>query len=644
MGFVCSSEKERKYPNSGLYNYDSEKEKLIINLIGKINFKDLFLEGLTPEFLKLFQENSNLYYFQSFLEGISYEHGLFGKSKDIKKAFKIYKEAADFKYDYLCMYRMHRIFLTDYEYFNIKKNGDLHRLYLYKCFAYLPSFLLDNTYHLLNKINVAYELAILLDKCDDNNTFDEFMDFLNNHKKEFNISSNDIKLMKSVFNGYFYSEQIEENIEIIDSLLDFEKGDKAHYEAKLKYCYFYLKHSGESCVQEKVKNVFEDLILSGYYKACLDYGRFLLNEQKYDEAKIILKKGFDNCQYLCNGEYIFLILSTTDFKQILSDYNIISYLLKNMCVDISFIKLGQTSFYYQIYYLIKHSSFKENILNDFVKYAIEIFQIDEKNVQSQTTEFINEKFAEKYIIQIPCAFGCLCYYGISDIIKSDKERALIYFKKSYQLSKEKEYNSDKIFSYLYIYKCRKFLLKNNKISIRKLNKTKEKLFRFYEDSNLNNLDAIEAYNYYKLYKIGVYGNTQSKLISILKRGKNIKLLFHFREFVYREKCRIALEKEYSNSSLNQNNIILKNENSNNKNIINIFFRSMEGNQYNIQVPKNLQFIVAIHNLYTKYPELETKKIGTYVCNGNKICIFDTMEENEIKEGNIIIIINKVDKE
>ena len=34
---------------------------------------------------------------------------------------------------------------------------------------------------------------------------------------------------------------------------------------------------------------------------------------------------------------------------------------------------------------------------------------------------------------------------------------------------------------------------------------------------------------------------------------------------------------------------------------------MEGNQYNIQVPKNLQFIVAIHNLYTKYPELETKK-------------------------------------
>ena len=122
-----------------------------------------------------------------------------------------------------------------------------------------------------------------------------------------------------------------------------------------------------------------------------------------------------------------------------------------MCVDISFIKLGQTSFYYQIYYLIKHSSFKENILNDFVKYAIEIFQIDEKNVQSQTTEFINEKFAEKYIIQIPCAFGCLCYYGISDIIKSDKERALIYFKKSYQLSKEKEYNSDKIFSYLYIY-------------------------------------------------------------------------------------------------------------------------------------------------------------------------------------------------
>ena len=37
-----------------------------------------------------------------------------------------------------------------------------------------------------------------------------------------------------------------------------------------------------------------------------------------------------------------------------------------------------------------------------------------------------------------------------------------------------------------------------------------------------------------------------------------------------------------------------------------------------------------------------KKIATYVSNGNKICIYNTIEENELKEGNIIVIINKFD--
>ena len=69
---------------------------------------------------------------------------------------------------------------------------------------------------------------------------------------------------------------------------------------------------------------------------------------------------------------------------------------------------------------------------------------------------------------------------------------------------------------------------------------------------------------------------------------------------------------------------------------------MENKQYNLRVSKNLQFIVAIHNLYTKYPELESKKIATYVCNGSKICIFDTIQENELNDGNIVVIINKVD--
>ena len=214
----ASSNTIKNYPNSGLFNYDEEKEKIIINSIGKVNFKELFMEGLSPEFFKLFQENSKLFYSQCFLEGISYKYGLFAKSKNIKKAFKIYQEGADFKYDYLCMYRMHRIFLTDYEDFKVPKNGDLHRLYLYKCFAYLPSLIMNGIYYLLNKINVNYELGIILEKFENNEykIFDEFMNFLNTNKNIFNITSNDIKLMKCVLKGFFSSDVIKENINIID--------------------------------------------------------------------------------------------------------------------------------------------------------------------------------------------------------------------------------------------------------------------------------------------------------------------------------------------------------------------------------------------------------------------------------------------
>ena len=43
----ASSDKE--IPCSGLFNNDEEKEKIFINSIGKINFKELIMESLTTE-------------------------------------------------------------------------------------------------------------------------------------------------------------------------------------------------------------------------------------------------------------------------------------------------------------------------------------------------------------------------------------------------------------------------------------------------------------------------------------------------------------------------------------------------------------------------------------------------------------------
>ena len=351
--------------STGIFNYEKEKVMKFINIIGEIDFKELFMENLSPEFLKLFKENRNLFYSQPFIEGISYECGLFGKTKDLKKAFDIYKEAADFKYDYLCMYRMHRIFLTDYENFDLKMNEDLHRLYLYKCFAYLPYKIIYGTYYLLNKIDVAKELDVLSDEFDSGNLGNsfQFFDFLEKSKKQFNVTTNDIKLMRSTLTNYFRSSQIGKDIGILNELLEYEKGDNAYYEAQLKYCNFYLSYSGNNCDKKKIENIFNNLVKSGYYKACFDYGQFLVQEKKYDEAKSMFKKGYDNGQQFCFGDFVDLLMLTTNFKQFLTDEKIISFILKGMCLIICLEKLGLSSFFFAMYYLTKHSSFEQKIIH-----------------------------------------------------------------------------------------------------------------------------------------------------------------------------------------------------------------------------------------------------------------------------------------
>ena len=625
---------DKKIPNSGLFNYDEENEKIIIDSIGKINFKDLFLQNLTPEFIKLFKENINLYFSPSFVEGLSYEYGLFNKIKDMKMALNIYKEAADFEYDYLCMYRMHRIYLFDYNDFGIKKNGDLHRLYLYKCFAYLPDLIIYRNYYLLSKIDVTNELDILLDKYENNEyeIFNKFIDFLKNYNNELNLTLNDIDLICLVFKNYFSSDLIKEDATKLDAFLKLKKedGENAYFEAQLKYCNFSLEYIEENIDKEKIKTIFDNLINEGYYKAACDYGRFLKLENKNEEAKNIFKIGADKSQQYCFLEYTYLLLRTTDFNQIFIDYNEILSLLKRMCLIICFDKVNHGSFYYMMHYLIKHSL----LHNDFIQYTKEIYKNEETYFKIENNEIIYNMFSQQIAMEHIGFFGNLCYYGIGDILKSDKEKALIYFKKSYQISKEKKYLYYIRLNYLMIYKCRKYLYTINKITLRKLNKTKEKLLRFYEECKISDLDPFELYNYYKLYQIFVNKYTKDKLISILKEGKSFKRIYHFKDYIYREKCRIALEKENSNDSS-----LVQNDENFNENDINIYFKTNENKQYAIRISKNIEFILALSKLCIKYPELLGDKFSTYKCNENKIYLYDTIEENGLQEGNIILIIN-----
>jgi len=210
---ICYDTRATKFPKSKIHVIENEKEKIFKNALGKIDFKDLFMQSLSPEFLKLFKDNINLYYSKPFLEGISYEYGLMEKPINKYKAFKAYKDGADNKYDYFCMYRLHRIFLNDYQIFNLERNIDLDRLYLYKCFAYLPISIIDKTYFLFNKIDVVYETAVFLDEDDKNEDkkfqiFEKYIDYLLQNPEKYNLTKNDVNLMHNVILTVFFSDAI----------------------------------------------------------------------------------------------------------------------------------------------------------------------------------------------------------------------------------------------------------------------------------------------------------------------------------------------------------------------------------------------------------------------------------------------------
>ena len=91
-----------------------------------------------------------------------------------------------------------------------------------------------------------------------------------------------------------------------------------------------------------------------------------MKENKYDEAKSIFKKGADKGQQFCLHKYIYLLLSSIDYNQLLTNYNLISHNLKNILILVCLYKLNHGSAYYMYYYLIKHSSFRQQIQKIFL--------------------------------------------------------------------------------------------------------------------------------------------------------------------------------------------------------------------------------------------------------------------------------------
>ena len=94
------------------------------NYAKTINYRDLLIRPLGPQLTKIFEKNRNYYASKNFLKGIEYEYGAFNTGIDVRKAFQIYKENAE-KNDFFCLYKMHIIYLLEYEKFYVQQDRNL---------------------------------------------------------------------------------------------------------------------------------------------------------------------------------------------------------------------------------------------------------------------------------------------------------------------------------------------------------------------------------------------------------------------------------------------------------------------------------------------------------------------------------------
>ena len=506
-----------------LFSTSEETIKKLQEFAAKPNYSEVLLEHLGPELKNLFILKKDKIIFKNFLEGLSYEYGFFDKEIDLQKAFSIYKKYADLN-DYFCMYKMHIIYLCEYEKFNVGLNRVLEKIYLFKSFAYVPNYVIDWRLKLFEKIDILLEVAKVLDLEDnDLEKHSLFFDLLYSQKEKYNLSQNDISLMKGVFACYFYKdEDPNKNIlsfSILNSLIPLNDTDKAYYTAKNK-CVFFRSHLKlESVLSEnEIDNLYNEIENKKFYEFYSDYGNYLIDKEETSNSKIIdiLTQGADNGDLFSCFRVYQVLIDFYDFDDIMNDCDKACKILDYLLDEIVFEKLMLSQFILLIGNLIEFSTFKEKICDKYLKYIKELNDFVDSVIYKKEVlkEPMKEKDEHYFFIK-----AYIYYYGFKNIEKQDLKKAVEYLDKGLNISEElfaKRRNK-------YIkYEILNLMKKNNLITNEEFNKEKKNLTEFI-NSNLNlKYEIIDNYILGQDFYEGITGKIDGYItLQIYQKGKNV---------------------------------------------------------------------------------------------------------------------------
>ena len=503
-----------------IFSSDNETVEQLKGYAHKPDYKKLFFEHLGPELKKIYDSKKDKIFIKNFLEAAQYEYGFFNKEIDLPKAFELYKKYADLN-DYFCMYKMHVIYLCEYEKFNVKLNRVWEKIYILKCFAYLPNYIDDWNMKLFETIDVVYEIAQELDLEDGKLEKHElFFDLLNNQRENYNLSENDISLMRYVLYCYFQNESETSMVyfSMLNSLVPDKELDYAYYTSKNKSIFFrsYLKLN-DSMTEEEIEKFYKEVEEKKLYELYCDYGNYLLEKKNNADKEVI-----DLLTKASNEGYLFgsfrtyqCMLDFYEFDEIMKDYNKAEILLNYLLDEIVFEKLMLSQFILLTGILIKYSEFGDKIIDKYMVYVKEINDYMDLVLNRKKDD--NEPIVEEEYYYIIKAY--IYFFGFNNIEKQNYQKAIELLDKGNSITKKNYVQKANEF---FKFGIKDIMYKRKEITLEELNKTKIDLIDFY-NKNLNlRYQTIDCYIIGESYFKGVHQQKDEFVaFTIYQYGQNI---------------------------------------------------------------------------------------------------------------------------
>ncbi len=463
-----------------IFSTDNDIVKKLKEIASKPDYKKIFFAHLGPELKKIYLKKKDKLVIKNFLDAAQYEYGFFNKEIDLSKAFSLYKKYADLN-DYFCMYKMHVIYLCEYEKFNVKFSRVYEKLYLLKCFAYLPNYVFDWYLKLFDTIDVIYELAAVLDIEDGSlEKHKLFIDLLNNEREKYNLTENDINLMRGVFSCYFYKEEEKDlnilSLILLNSLIQKNDQDLAYYNAKNKCAFFRSYLNFENIIPESdIDNFYKEIEQKKLYEFYADYGNYLIDKKHNANEEIIeiFKKGAENGYLFCCFRCYQCLIDFYDFDEIMADYDKIVTLLDFILDEIIFENIVLKQFINIIGFSIRFSNFNEKIFEKYYVYLKEIHSYISNLLYKKEKLGENIKEDEEYIFSISSLFF---FFGFKSIETQNYFKAITYLDKANTITKEMNIKKSNEF---YKYNIKKIMNNKKLISDEEFIKAKKDLIEFF---------------------------------------------------------------------------------------------------------------------------------------------------------------------